>query len=83
MALSQGNSKRLVAAFLQFLDDEIKSEDTNSEKVESIDVTRQCLRMAYTTTAEDVPASQEKLLDLFTKYCPPPVSGREVKSLIL
>lgn len=64
--------KRLVASFLQFLNDEIESEGIDSEMAESIDVARQCLRMAYTTTAEDVPASQSNLIDIFRKYCPPP-----------
>ena len=73
MASQTNPSKRLVAAFVQFLGDEIESEGIDPEKAESIDVARQCLRMAYTTTAEDVPATQTKLIDVFLKNCPPPV----------
>ena len=74
MSGHSSSRKRLVASFLQFLSDEIEVEGNDSEMVESIDVARQCLRMAYTTTAEDVPVSQIKLLDLFKQNCPPPVS---------
>ena len=70
----QSDSKRLVAAFLQFLSGELQEEGIDPEMAESIDVARQCLRMAYTATSEDVPSSQIKLKDLFMKHCPPPVS---------
>ena len=74
MSGNTNTRKRLVASFLQFLSSELEKEGIDSEMAESIDVARQCLRMAYTTTAEDVPASQTQLIDIFRKHCPPPVS---------
>uniref|UniRef100_H2YTD6 SGTA homodimerisation domain-containing protein n=1 Tax=Ciona savignyi TaxID=51511 RepID=H2YTD6_CIOSA len=65
--------KRFVASIVQFLEDELKREGVTTEMAESIDVARQCLHMAYTTTPEDVPSNQRRLLDVFLEACPPPV----------
>lgn len=72
--MSPHDCKRLVAAFSQFLEDELKRDGVTHDMIESIDVARQCLLMAYATSSEDVPSTQKKLLDIFVEACPPPVS---------
>jgi len=83
MSDKSSSSKRLVASFIEFLSEEIEVDDNDPEMVESIDVARQCLRIAYTTTVEDVPDSQAKLLDIFIKHCPSPVSNRISRVLVM
>ncbi|XP_078484755.1 small glutamine-rich tetratricopeptide repeat-containing protein beta-like [Ciona intestinalis] len=75
---SNSDIKRFVASIVQFLEDELNRDGVTPEMAESIDVARQCLHMAYTTTPEDVPSSQNKLLNVFLEACPPPAKPKAV-----
>jgi len=63
-------SKRVVASFLQFLEDEMKKETISEEDKQGLEVACQCLQAAYTVTATDVPSTQKKLVDIFTDVYP-------------
>jgi len=68
--MSSSQSKKLVAAFLQFMDSEVKREDYSEDDRQGIEVACQCLQAAYTVTSTDVPASQKSLLEIFTDVYP-------------
>nr|CAB3265685.1 RNA polymerase II-associated protein 3-like [Phallusia mammillata] len=76
--MSPDDCKRLVAAIVEFLENELKRDGVTPDMAESIDVARQCLYMAYATTPEDVPSTQKKLIDIFVEACPAPPPAKEL-----
>jgi len=74
------NSKRLVAAFLQFMDAEMQKETFSAEDKQGMEVACQCLQAAYTVTATDVPMQQKSLEEIFLAACPQTVEKTEVSA---
>jgi len=72
------NSKRLVAAFLQFMDNEMQKSEFSTEDKQGMEVACQCLQAAYTVTATDVPMSQKSLEEIFLAACPQTEEKMEV-----
>lgn len=73
--MASNTSKRIVASFLQFMENEMKSESISDDDKQSIEVICQCLQATYTVTATDVPAAQKPLVEIFTDAYPEPAAA--------
>lgn len=63
---------RLAFAILRFLKDELSGEENSPDRVESLEVAIQCIKLAYDIEEEDPAVDSPKLLDIFVKAVPPP-----------